>query len=80
MKKDNRHDRDRKFIARRKKQLKELMADDFIKFDGQLRKAHPLDCGKPNCSLCHSYKVRGHEETKQEAEARIKMEEQVRGV
>jgi hypothetical protein len=39
------------------------------------RKRHPLDCGNPRCGICHSDKRFGHEETRQEAISRLKLDE-----
>ena len=42
---------------------------------GRMRKKHPLDCGKARCGLCSAHKRFGHEETRQEARSRLRMEE-----
>jgi hypothetical protein len=40
------------------------------------RKMHPLDCGQARCPICHSEKLNGHEPTRQERIADLRLKEQ----
>lgn len=46
----------------------------FLKL-GRLRKKHPFDCGQPRCGVCSSHKQFGHQDTRQEKRARLKLQE-----
>lgn len=64
---------DRNAVARQKKILKEIGTDIPV-----YRKKHALDCGNPQCSLCHGDKYPERLDTTQEIQAEIKMKEEIR--
>jgi hypothetical protein len=39
------------------------------------RKRHPLDCGHARCPICHPHKLAGHESTRQERIADLRLKE-----
>lgn len=46
----------KRVIKNRLKELKQVDASYFehvVKKPNSVSKKHPLDCGKPNCPLCH---------------------------
>lgn len=59
-----RRNNNKNLIRNRKRLLKHVDASYGKHFEGKENKLavkHPLDCGKTDCSLCHSHKVRGCE-------------------
>jgi hypothetical protein len=54
-----RRNKDDNIIRKRKKLLKHVdprRVQDFEGKENRLVVKHPLDCGKPDCGLCHAHK------------------------
>lgn len=67
----------RERVINNRKQLKKDMKiiNSHDDQNGRLAKQHPLDCGKPNCQVCHSHKNKGNsmkESNKQKKIERIR--------
>lgn len=59
-----------------RKQMRHRPESQVRTAPGYFRKLHALDCGVPRCGVCHRHKRFGHEATRQEVAAALKLREQ----